>query len=185
MTSQCHWPSCFWPSLKHCLLKVRSQGFLPGKKGNKGKDSAGKSSEGQGQTKEVCRQFSSEKGCSRGNACKYVHQTQSGMSGRCFNCLGKHLKTDCTSPGGGSTPKAEEAGCAAPKPKIKKTQGGSAAANCRSPSSAGPSGHVAQAGTIKVVGSNLLPEDFGTGVKGLIDGGATSCLRVARNLHVE
>ena len=59
--------------------------------------------------KETCRQFNTEKGCPRGNTCKYLHKpTDGGMTGRCFNCGGAHLKAECTSPGGGATEKPTE-----------------------------------------------------------------------------
>ncbi|CAE7474033.1 GIP [Symbiodinium sp. CCMP2592] len=135
----------------------------------KGREKGAKPNEGG--EKEVCRQFSSEKGCPRGNTCKYVHQTHTGMTGRCFNCGGKHLKSECTSPGGYAVAKAKAEAKADSKRAARK-------AHVEQPSSSAgePANEEAESS-----GPALGPSTAQAIGKGLIDGGATCCLRAAKN----
>ena len=184
----------------------------PKPKGTRRNEKGGRSEATRETTKETCRQFNSEKGCPRGNTCKYLHKPiEGGMTGRCFNCGGTHLKAECTSPGGGAVEKAPDKPPLTPRQKAKKVQGQaqgtapssgpelqSQAANVPTPvpvvepSPLHPSATQAlkDAATslrqellkaIKTAEGECIPESFGTEGKGLIDGGATSCLRVARN----
>ncbi|OLQ03927.1 Copia protein [Symbiodinium microadriaticum] len=162
----------------------------------KGKEKGGKPNEGA--EKEVCRQFSSEKGCPRGNTCKYVHQTHTGMSGRCFNCGGKHLKSECTSPGGYAVAKAKaDAKKAVRRTQADKPSPGVGEAQSPEPEAAGSTLGPSAAQAIRDAASSLRqellkairsaePGNQASGAlcssgKGLIDGGATCCLRSAKN----
>ena len=51
----------------------------------KGKEK-GKKTKNNADATELCRQFSTDGGCPRGNTCRYKHYSAAGMSGRCFNC---------------------------------------------------------------------------------------------------
>ena len=181
-------------------------------KSAKRNDKGGKQENAREPPKETCRQFNSEKGCPRGNACKYLHKpTEGGMTGRCFNCGGAHLKAECTSPGGGAADKPPDKPPQTPKHKARKAYGQApnlqqvatsdsvplaAAPQSQNllpePQSLGPAAAQAlkEAATslrqellkaIKAVGIDSAPDDLGSGRKGLIDGGATSCLRTARS----
>ena len=183
----------------------------PRTRGPKRQEKGGKS-EANKEVKETCRQFNSEKGCPRGNTCKYLHKpTEGGMTGRCFNCGGAHLKAECTSPGGGSVDKPPEKPPSTPRQKARKAQGqlssvpptgsgeptsqtqvSSTATPLSEPQALGPSAAQAlkEAATslrqellraVKAVEVESEPGDFGSGGKGLIDGGATSCLRPAKS----
>ena len=122
----------------------------------KGKEKGGKPNEGV--EKEVCRQFSSEKGCPRGNTCKYVHQTHTGMSGRCFNCGGKHLKSECTSPGGYAASKAKaDAKKAVRKTQADKPSPGAGEAQSQEPEAAGSTLGPSAAQAIRDAASSLRP----------------------------
>ena len=162
----------------------------------KGKEKGGKPNEGA--EKEVCRQFSSEKGCPRGNTCKYVHQTHTGMSGRCFNCGGKHLKSECTSPGGYAVAKAKaDAKKAVRRTQADKPSPGVGEAQSPEPEATGSTLGPSAAQAIRDAASSLRqellkairsaePGNQASGAlcssgKGLIDGGATCCLRSAKN----
>ncbi|CAE7489027.1 GIP [Symbiodinium sp. KB8] len=162
----------------------------------KGKEKGGKPNEGV--EKEVCRQFSSEKGCPRGNTCKYVHQTHAGMSGRCFNCGGKHLKSECTSPGGYAVAKAKaDAKKAVRRTQADKPSPGASEAQSPEPEAAGSTLGPSAAQAIRDAASSLRQEllkairsaepgnqasgSLCSSGKGLIDGGATCCLRSAKN----
>ena len=195
------------------LQEGKSQGsdFPPKPKGAKRYDKGHKAETPKDGHKETCRQFNTDKGCPRGNTCKYLHKPlEGGMTGRCFNCGGTHLKAECLSPGGGAFEKPTEKAPPMAKPKAKKLQGQVQGAPQSSaeeaPSTvAGPATTVSISETaalgpsatqaLKEAASSLRqellkamktaedvhPEDFGTGGKGLIDGGATSCLRAAKN----
>ena len=127
-----------------------------GKKGNKGKGSACKSSENQGQTKEVCRQFSSEKGCPRGNTCKYVHQTHTGQPLRLRSRRPKVVLL---------LPMQKPQFSRPQRPKCRLLDSATQALK-----DAATSLRQELLKAIRVVGSNPPPEDLGTGGKGLIDG---------------
>ena len=162
----------------------------------KGKEKGGKPNEGV--EKEVCRQFSSEKGCPRGNTCKYVHQTHTGMSGRCFNCGGKHLKSECTSPGCYAAAKAKaDAKKAVRRTQADKPSPGAGEAQSQESEAAGSTLGPSAAQAIRDAASSLRQEllkairsaepgnqvsgALSSNGKGLIDGGATCCLRSAKN----
>ena len=181
-------------------------------KGPKRHEKGGKAEATKDSTRETCRQFNSDKGCPRGNTCKYLHKpSEGGMTGRCFNCGGSHLKAECTSPGGGSAEKPSDKPPQTPRQKARKAQGQAqnasaplgalpdpqtatpkAVASASEPQTLGPS--AAQAlkeaasslrqellRAIKSVGSEGAWDNLGSGGKGLIDGGATSCLRAAKS----
>ena len=174
----------------------------PEKGRGKGKDKGGKSKSGAENQKELCRQFSTDGGCPRGNTCKYRHQGQSSMTGRCFNCGGKHLKPECTSPGGGAA-KVAEAANPATKKGARKAQAEKAGESANDSVSGEIIGGTTTLGpstvqAIKDAASSLRQEllktvsiasptvrasplTIGEGSKGLIDGGATSCLRSAKS----
>ena len=182
-------------------------------KGPKRRERSERPDQSKDSAKETCRQFNTEKGCPRGNGCKYLHKpTEGGMSGRCFNCGGAHLKAECTSPGGGAAEKPQEKPpLSAARQKARKAQGqvlntppstggevalqamaASAAASACEPPALGPTAaqalkdaatslHQELLKAIRTVGADSNPDDLGTGGKGLIDGGATSCLRSAKS----
>ena len=97
---------------------------FPKPKGGKRYEKGGRPDSAKDGGKETCRQFNTERGCPRGNTCKYLHKPlEGGMTGRCFNCGGAHLKAECTSPGGGSVEKPAEKAPSVPKQKTKRLQG--------------------------------------------------------------
>ena len=163
----------------------------------KGKDK-GKRTKNNADATELCRQFTTDVGCPRGSTCKYKHYSAAGMAGRCFNCGGKHLKSECGSPGGGaakvaevSTPGAKRGARRAQteKPEAEVSSEGQTEAPSSAPT-VGPSAiqaikeaatslrqellkAVRMAGTTEQQGSQIGQNPC----KGLIDGGATSSQR--------
>ena len=127
----------------------------------------------------------------------FINPQNKGMTGRCFNCGGAHLKAECTSPGGGSVEKPPEKPPLTPRQKARKAQGqpssvpsavsGEPTSQAQVPSTArplsepqalGPSAAQAlkEAATslrqellraVKAVEVESDPSDFGSGGKGL------------------
>ena len=60
----------------------------------------------QTQKKYPCKYWMTERGCTRGDSCKFHHAQLDPKSGICFNCSGVgHLRTDCPIKKGIGTPK--------------------------------------------------------------------------------
>ena len=164
----------------------------------KGKGGKGDKSKGQGErqkvseeTKEACRQFSTDRGCPRGTSCPYGHDKSQGMKGRCFNCGGlNHGKAQCTSPGGGGVNHSSkaEAKSAARKVEVEASAEPNRLAASSGAPTLGPSATQALqdvaasiTNTLKSLKALRRVASYQMPKKGLIDGGATACLRQTRS----
>ena len=144
-----------------------------------------------GTQKDLCRHWATEQGCRRGRNCAFAHTLE--KPGKCWVCGGGHQKADCTMPGGGKGPAPEAKSKA--KPATPSAKDGGAKGSGKTP---GPKGQSADTTAALKEATQLLqslklarlshdPDSLdrlkrlteAEGAKGLIDGGATACLRTA------
>ena len=137
--------------------------------------------------KDPCKHWATETGCRRGRNCNFSHALE--KPGKCWTCGGNHTKSECHAPGGG---KAKPKAAATPK---DGTKGSGKQPQAKTPSPAASSSeataalkeatHLLQslrlarvrADSTSVTQLRRLAE--AEGANGLIDGGATACLRTA------
>ena len=147
--------------------------------------------------KDACKHWCTDNGCKRGRNCNFSHALE--KPGKCWTCGGSHHKSECTAPGGGKGPTPEpksKAKTGTPLPKDNpKGSGKSVAPKASSP----PSPTNPDAVTALKEATHLLQSlrmarldpnqdaiarlrrlQEAEGTRGLIDGGATSCLRTAK-----
>ena len=187
---------------KQRIASLTSQ--QPPKGGEKGGqvDKGGEPStkKGQGKAKTPCHGWASDAGCRYGRNCQFSHDLERPQ--KCWTCGGSHMKADCTAPGGGKGPpvepkakakvqtvtpsKGKEKGEAKP-PKTQTPkhdppkQSNEAAAAIKEATQLLQSMRIARLDAhIKAV-SQVRDLSSGARRKGLIDGGATACLRSARS----
>ena len=149
------------------------------------------------QQRAACRQWGSDAGCKRGKNCQFAHTPE--KVGKCWVCGGNHQKAECTAPGGGKGPPPE------PRQPKGEAKSGSREANPKAGSKAPPNKSqpvsqqntadtakaireatqllqsmriAALRGTLATVSQLQQLSSQGV-VRGLIDGGATCCLRTA------
>ena len=152
-----------------------------------------------GRSKVPCNGWITDSGCRFGKNCQFSHEADRAQ--KCWICGGSHQKAECTAPGGGKGPNPE------PKTKAKAqaltTQGGRAKSDPKSaPKATSSKGEGSKTGdptTAAIKEATQLLQsmriskleharavtqlkDLGEGRrrKGLIDGGATACLRTAK-----
>ena len=119
--------------------------------------------EGGAGDKDACRFWMTEKGCRRGDRCKFKHCRLSPKENRCFNCSGlNHSKTSC--------PFLKKEGKGEETVKVAKVKGGSWSGSPEKPESGGAGGEEANVSTSS--GTRTLVEDVPTGGKGKPSGGA-------------
>ena len=168
-----------------------------GDKGKKGDSKVG-GGKSERQQKEACRNWASEGGCKRGKLCLFSHSLE--KPGCCWTCGGNHQKQDCTAPGGGKGPavdaKARTASSVGSAKEGGKAgdgkKGGGKTVNPKNPpTSTEQSAALKEAAQLlqslrlsKVCGpvgslKQLQRLSDPHSRRGLIDGGATACLRTA------
>ena len=152
-----------------------------------------------GRSKVPCSGWITDSGCRFGKNCQFSHEADRAQ--KCWICGGSHQKAECTAPGGGKGPNPE------PRTKAKAqaltTQGGRAKSDPKSaPKAASSKGEGSKPGDpttaaikeatqllqsmriskLEHVQAVTQLKDLGEGRrrKGLIDGGATACLRTAK-----
>ena len=148
--------------------------------------------------KEACRHWATEQGCRKGRNCAFAHTLE--KPGKCWVCGGNHQKADCTMPGGGKGPAPEAKGKAKPSIPSTKDNGSKGSGKSSTPKAPGADASAALKEATQLLQSLKLARlspDSGSldrlkrlteaeGAKGLIDGGATACLRTAssKELHL-
>ena len=164
-----------------------------------GKGSKGK---GKGKQKSACRLWKTDDGCRYGRSCQFQHDSLSPSDKRCFNCGSlKHRKPECTRPksAAGPPPAGEKGSQKGGKEDAKKTkgEGGAKAPQAEDGPKTqgdGPStrDQLIQKATevleslqssVKSLGlpKSYPPRPSAGQPTGLIDSGATSCLRTRRS----
>ena len=184
-----------------------SKGPKGGKGADSAQQPSAGSGRGAKGDRKLCSAWSTETGCPLGKLCQLAHTPE--KPGACWVCGGAHQKFECKAPGGGKAPKVdgnpgtstEDTGT---KPKKGKPKGNeargnpkSAAAPHRSTSvSAGQGAGISEAAIKEAAqilqslrlsaircdlksASEVLSKATEHGRRGLIDGGATACLRTA------
>ena len=159
--------------------------------------------------RKLCSAWSTEAGCPQGKLCQFAHAPD--KPGACWVCGGAHQKFECKTPGGGKAPKTEgnpgtggeEAGTKPkkgkpkggegkgnPKPAATPNKGGSGSANQGSGISEAAireAAQILQSLRLSAIrcdlksASEVLSRASEHGRRGLIDGGATACLRTAHD----
>ena len=149
--------------------------------------------------KDACKHWATEAGCRRGRNCAFAHTLD--KPGKCWVCGGGHHKSECQAPGGGKgpIPDAKPKGKAIPQaPKDAGPKGGgkTPAAKAQAAASSEASSVLKEATQLlqslrlskmqpSMPTSNLLKRMVETnGTRGLIDGGATACLRTAERTEL-
>ena len=155
--------------------------------------------------KNPCRGWITDAGCHYGKNCSFAHTAE--RPGKCWTCGGAHAKADCTAPGGGSAPKSQpleggkgkgvQQGSLGPKGG-GKTSSGSGKPSSTKGQTASQKGNGLSDEAIKEAAQllqSLRLASLSVHVdplvrvlckvqkgerKGLLDGGATTCLRAAR-----
>ena len=118
--------------------------------------------EGGAGDKDACRFWMTEKGCRRGDRCKFKHCRLSPKESRCFNCSGlNHSKTSC--------PILKKEGKGEETVKVAKVKGGSSSGSPEKPESGGAGGEEANVSTSS---GTRTSEEVPTGGKGKPSGGA-------------
>ena len=179
-----------------------------GKKGDEAGKTAGVGAgRGGKDTRKVCAAWSTEAGCPQGRLCTLAHTPE--RPGGCWVCGGSHHKHECKAPGGGKAPKADgETPSTGGEAELKSKEGKGKATDRGNPKGPrGQGGKTTQRGTgsqgsiseaaIKEAAqilqslrlsavqcdiksaSEVLSRANEHGRRGLIDGGATACLRTA------
>ena len=93
--------------------------------------------EGGAGDKDTCRFWMTEKGCRRGDRCKFKHCRLSPKENRCFNCSGlNHSKTSC--------PFLKKEGKGEENVKVAKVKGGSAGGSPEKTDAGGAEGRGSQ-----------------------------------------
>ena len=158
-------------------------------KGPKGK--------GKGKQKSACRLRKTDDGCKYGRSCQFQHDSLSPSDKRCFNCGSlKHRKPDCPRPKAAATPPptGEKGAQKGSKEDAKRAKGeGGASASQAEDSAKGNStrDQLIQKATevLESLQSSVKsletpasypPRPSAGQPTGLLDSGATSCLRVKR-----
>ena len=179
----------------------QSKGKASGKQGGttKGTEASGGDGKGNGQVKKPCTGWITDKGCRFGKSCTFAHTVD--RPGKCWACGGSHQKSECTAPGGGkhqkqAGPETQSKG----KQKGLNQDSGSSGAKGKTgaptkASAPGPTGLSQEAikeaaqllqsmrlaairPYVSSVAELLCRAQRGE-PRGLIDGGATACLRTA------
>ena len=141
----------------------------------------------EGPVRELCRLWSTEDGCKRGRNYQYAHTPE--KPGRRWICGANHQKAECTAPGGGKGPAPRKPKAGAVEPKASPKDGGGKGSGKPSVAKAQktPPAQEAAAAIKKatmresVAALSQIKHNSELGIqKGLIDGGATCCLRTAR-----
>ena len=143
-------------------------------------------------TKDACKHWATDTGCKRGRSCGFSHALE--KPGRCWVCGGAHQKVDCHAPGGGKGPIPEGKGKARPSanPKEHTSKGSGKTVPQSAPASTPEATAAIKEATqflqslrlAKVQATDLSLKQIkrlaeADGSCGLIDGGATACLRTA------
>ncbi|CAE7196678.1 RE1 [Symbiodinium microadriaticum] len=186
-----------------------AKGQKGGKGGDGTQQSSAGNGRGAKGDRKLCSAWSTENGCPQGKLCQLAHTPE--KPGACWVCGGPHQKFECKAPGGGKAPKldgnsgagADDSGA---KPKKGKPKGNEAKGNPKSAAtpSRGSSGSAGQTSGISEAAikeaaqilqslrlsaircdlksaSEILSKATERGRRGLIDGGATACLRTAHS----
>ena len=163
----------------------------------------GKGSKGKGKTKQksACRLWKTEDGCKYGRLCQFQHDSLSPSDKRCFNCGSlKHRKPECTRPKAAAapTPTSEKGAQKGSKEDAKraKGEGGAGASQVEEGAKGKVEGsstrdQLIQKATEVLESLQSSVKSLSTPVKypprpsagqptGLLDSGATSCLRTKR-----
>ena len=158
----------------------------------------GGSKKGAGRSKIPCNGWITDSGCRFGKSCQFSHDAERPQ--KCWVCGGAHQKAECTAPGGGKGPAAESKAKAkaqalsASKEKAKpESKTSQKAPSKNEPGKAGAETAAAikeatqllqsmRAAKVDHIRAVTQLKDLGEGRrrKGLIDGGATACLRTAK-----
>ena len=176
--------------------KGKGTGKQPG--AGKPTDAQGGEGKGSGGVKKPCTGWVTDKGCKFGKSCTFSHAAE--RSGKCWACGGNHQKADCVAPGGGKYQKQPATGTPV-KGKDKSTasdssggtgKGKPAHAKASSGAATGLSQEAIKEAaqllqSLKLASfkpyvkgmTELLCKAQRGEPRGLIDGGATACLRVA------
>ena len=163
----------------------------------------GKGPKGKGKAKQraACQLWKTDDGCRYGRACQYQHDSLSPSDKRCFNCGSlKHRKPDCTRPKAAAAPPAagEKGPQKGSKEEAKRAKGEGGANAVQVEDSAKGKGKGPSARDQLMQKATEVLESLQSSVKslsapvkypprpsagqptGLLDSGATSCLRARR-----
>ncbi|CAE7353143.1 GIP, partial [Symbiodinium necroappetens] len=188
--------------------KGNGKGPKGGKNGDAGgQQGAGTGRGGKGDPVKLCSAWSTDAGCPNGKQCSLKHAPE--RPGGCWVCGGMHQKADCKAPGGGKAPKdpnavgdtGEDGGTKGKKGKPKGGEAKPPKTNVGQNPKGQPKGQssttnvseaaireaaqILQSLRLAAVKSDLqsateiLSKVGENGNRGLIDGGATSCMRTA------
>ena len=141
-----------------------------------------------------CWNWMTPKGCRKGNACSFPHD-KARMVGRCYNCSAEdHQKANCPYPTtSADTAAAKETNDKAteakgrgkhkgkPKPIVKKVEPDEPASSTTSASSSTAQAAFLQEASELIKTMRLAALRGETDGWGLLDGGATACLRKAKS----
>ena len=153
-------------------------------------------------SKEACKHWASDTGCKRGRNCNFSHALE--KPGKCWTCGGSHQKSECQAPGGGKGPTPEVKPKAKVPPPVPKEGAKGSGKNVipkpPPPNNSSPEAAAALKEATQLLQSLRLAklnpsQEAVTRLKklaeadcalGLIDGGATACLRTAseEELHL-
>ena len=161
------------------------------------------SKKGGGKARTPCNGWVTEAGCKFGKNCNFSHEAPRPQ--KCWVCGGGHQKADCQAPGGGKGPapelkpklKAQHAGQGLAKDKVKPEPkatpkgasdkaGGSGKGESETTAAIKEATKLLQSMRLARLGCHVKTavqlSDLAQGArtKGLIDGGATACLRTAK-----
>ena len=173
-----------------------------GKGGEGGQANSADPKGNSGQRRTPCTGWITDKGCKFGKSCVFSHSAE--RQGKCWACGGSHQKAECTAPGGGKHQKPsgdDNRGSKGRDGKAKgsgkdqgsgpkgkpggSTKGGSQAAGGISSEAIKEAAQILQSMKLAslsphVESMSALLKKAQMGIpKGLIDGGATACLRMA------
>ena len=172
----------------------------PGKGGAPPGPGDGGSKKGVSRSKVPCNGWITDSGCRFGKNCQFSHEAERPQ--KCWVCGGAHQKAECSAPGGGKGPavdsKAKTRAQALSTPKEKPKSESKAPQKPPSGKSEAAKANADTAAAIKEATQLLQSmriaklecakaitqlKDLGEGrrKKGLIDGGATACLRTAKS----
>eukprot|EP00439_Symbiodinium_sp_Y106_P055609 s1913_g7.t1 len=171
-----------------------------GKGVESGQPSGVDSKGGSSQRRTPCTGWITDKGCKYGKSCVFSHSAE--RQGKCWACGGAHQKAECAAPGGGKHQKPEGNDGGSAKGKDAKNKG---AGKDQGSGSKGKAGNASKGNAQNL--SGITPEAIKEAAqtlqsmklaslrphvesmsallrkaqvaKGLIDGGATACLRMA------
>ena len=172
-----------------------------GAAGEGASEAKGAKGKGKGKQKSACRLWKTDDGCKYGRACQFQHDSLNPSDKRCFNCGSlKHRKPECTRPKAAAVPQStgEKGSQKGSRDETKgaKADGGASASQADDKAKTRVDGPTARDQLIQKATEVL--ESLQSSVKyletsgpypprpsagqptGLLDSGATSCLRAKR-----